>query len=844
MPFGQIFNQGVRYIKVNRFDSGGLDRSDYLGQLTNLTITYNDLGPIQYNVVTTQEQNDYFVYGIETRNQATQSVNYEVLNYSFNASKTTSTIISESYAGDEYVTNYNSITGNTLGCFNTSSGLYTSIQTPNVDLNLQIGLNGVTNPNASATKIRAYIGTPGGERPLLVSDEITIAGSSYSSPTVPAFSDIDYLLIENDVLTFGVYTTLPIISPLTVDTFSINLTQAETINPATSSLTIFEPEFIDFEYNDYNAIYGNAEVPQFSFQFMDVDYTSTYDEPVNFGLIISGTADRAPVQDSNYSSNAWSDLRYNGVKSEAPDFNQLTTNGGYGFDPNVEQNKTFIAYFDNVGGTGPELIGQTAYNIKYLIDTQGDVSNPEPNFPSLYNIIDSFESGKNAIVRLISNDPLETENPNDDALTGLHPITSVGRISSILVTETGSKIPDYVSTMSFTDINGNQLNPNVVDFQGSARREGEFYMNNTNWTPIPFNLNYQNPSISPIWGQAGQFNAPNGTYTFNSSSTEGNTSVFLNFSIRIYNPSPLENTIFLRVFNYTTNQEVPYPNSNGGFNNYANIQIQGNGGEARIVPGNGSLFISSGGSSDVQILGGKLGPLNISAGDEIGLEYQASSGDPNRQVVFVTNSGTQILGDTSWDPFFEIGQLYPPGEFNVNGDNIATSSYWSQGSNEYVGLEAINYNLTTTITASQTLTELWSKGRKQTLPTASAEIGFSPIGLPFSQELNSPAPGDWIRFEYNKDYRLFNITEVGTTTASTGSLYLKLYPAFTSGSIQLDHFVMYRILNDGTYIILDIEKPVSGSGFTGIIQPEYISQDLKDNYNNIIQDLTQRGVIS
>ena len=85
--------------------------------------------------------------------------------------------------------------------------------------------------------------------------------------------------------------------------------------------------------------FGNAEIPQFSSQFMDVDYTSTFTSPVNFDLIISGTADRAQIQDSNYSSQAWSNIRYNGVRSNSSDFNRLTRNGGYGSSPNVEQNK-------------------------------------------------------------------------------------------------------------------------------------------------------------------------------------------------------------------------------------------------------------------------------------------------------------------------------------------------------------------------------------------------------------------------------------------------------------------------------------------------------------------------
>ena len=131
----------------------------------------------------------------------------------------------------------------------------------------------------------------------------------------------------------------------------------------------------------------------------------------------------------------------------------------YGTTPKqavAEQNQTYFAYFDGVGGTGPELIDQTAYFIKYIIDTQGNVANPEPDVvPSrpqataLYNLIDNFEPGKNAIVKLIGNDPLLNENPNDDALTGRYTITHVGRIVPILVTETGQNIQDYTTTMSF-----------------------------------------------------------------------------------------------------------------------------------------------------------------------------------------------------------------------------------------------------------------------------------------------------------------------------------------------------------------------------------------------------------
>jgi hypothetical protein len=54
---------------------------------------------------------------------------------------------------------------------------------------------------------------------------------------------------------------------------------------------------------------------------MDIDYSQNPLTPVNFGLIISGTADRAYVQDSNYSSRAWSGIRYNGSRTTSYNYN-------------------------------------------------------------------------------------------------------------------------------------------------------------------------------------------------------------------------------------------------------------------------------------------------------------------------------------------------------------------------------------------------------------------------------------------------------------------------------------------------------------------------------------------
>ena len=77
----------------------------------------------------------------------------------------------------------------------------------------------------------------------------------------------------------------------------------------------------------------------------------------------------------------------------------------------------------------------------------------------------------------------------------------------------------------------------------------------------------------------------------------------------------------------------------------------------------------------------------------------------------------------------------------------------------------------------------------------------------------------------------------------SGSLCLKLDGTVPAGT-QLNHFILYRVVNDGSSIILDVNKIIPGETFTGIIQPEYVNSDISNNYNEIIKNLTEKGLIS
>jgi len=113
------------------------------------------------------------------------------------------------------------------------------------------------------------------------------------------------------------YSTIPTLLPWT----------APTPNPfpANAPVTFFPNTLgqspIIWDYYEYNPIINNTTADVISTHYMDVDYGSGILTPYNFEALISLSASKAAVQDSNYSSKAWSNIRYNGSRASSYDFN-------------------------------------------------------------------------------------------------------------------------------------------------------------------------------------------------------------------------------------------------------------------------------------------------------------------------------------------------------------------------------------------------------------------------------------------------------------------------------------------------------------------------------------------
>lgn len=319
--FGQVYNDGVKYIKISRYDSGGLDRSDYLGQLQSITLTYPDRSAIEYPITTIQEQATFYLYGIMPGYNT--SSKGEILDYSLNVLKSSTVVTSGTR---EYITNYGTVTTNPISYFTASSGVYYFHKTPNVGVNY-----------SWSAEIKISSGTAGSDSVLVLSQSgskigggatlydftgltstvyVPISGSGVLSPDI-VFGE-SYNPIENTYYIVSIYNDNEFAGgDVTLRNFNLQFITSSAPFNGSSSIAIFNPDALNFDYNDYNPLIDNADTPQYSDVWMDVDYSQNPLTPVNFGLIISGTAGRAFVQDSNYSSKAWSNLRYNGSRTNS-----------------------------------------------------------------------------------------------------------------------------------------------------------------------------------------------------------------------------------------------------------------------------------------------------------------------------------------------------------------------------------------------------------------------------------------------------------------------------------------------------------------------------------------------
>ena len=148
----------------------------------------------------------------------------------------------------------------------------------------------------------------------------------------------------------------------------------------------FNPFIMDV---DYNLQATNTASYFFGGDFYTPGQGNTA-APVNLRQIISGSALRATVPESNYTIARSVRPRYEGSKSTSQELNIWNVGdvGTFGKLPTLELRDAYFGYFNDLDDPYPNINGLTRVNLNYLIDEQG---NALP--PSLEQLsIDTFKS--------------------------------------------------------------------------------------------------------------------------------------------------------------------------------------------------------------------------------------------------------------------------------------------------------------------------------------------------------------------------------------------------------------------------------------------------------------------
>ena len=207
----------------------------------------------------------------------------------------------------------------------------------------------------------------------------------------------------------------------------------------------------------------------------------------------------------------------NGIEQEQLNNFLGPVRGALGGLPVAERNQSYFIVFQQAGGTGPEIIDETAYFITYLVDENGNVSKPSEDYISLDNLIQNFEVNKNAVVR---NDAATSVNGQ---LIGRKNITGIGRQEPIMYRQTGSSAGANTATLQFNNI-GTITNVPRFTFwlnKGAASLTPGFN------SITSFNSPFETPEST-----AATLDATAGTYTVVDLSTPpGDEIIYVRFSI-------------------------------------------------------------------------------------------------------------------------------------------------------------------------------------------------------------------------------------------------------------------------------------------------------------------------
>lgn len=444
----------VEYIKISRIDENGNNLTNTLESLNQLTIPYSNGNNAVYPIESITRYSDYFLYQVGPANYTPNSADAGKLEYKFTSSVSTST--NSHYFGflDEsafafYTIPLTTPTNDPFGFYNPNNGSYVFDTYSQKDLTLEITSSLFNNSTFLTTaRVSVFVVNPVSVTPNdILSQNGMLATELYGlfgtypfnkTVTIPSESispgnEIRLILSNGGG---GAGTRSIKFDPGAE--FKISSTAAT--GPTLS--TIPEPYLTSKFYGgDCDVLLNNVELYQKNPFLQDLDYSTNPNVPVNFQLIISGTAARGTVPESYYTSLAQTTIRYIGSKNQSSDFNIYNSQAGTS------------SFGDNINtGTYGKTPSVDSLDVNlYEFEWAG------PTFPIIQDY-GMFKMGK--ILQVSSKDLVKTLNPSDNISNIQIPASPPGPYTASLWHRSSSvsqSIGDYYSVLDSNNQPGTRI---------------------------------------------------------------------------------------------------------------------------------------------------------------------------------------------------------------------------------------------------------------------------------------------------------------------------------------------------------------------------------------------------
>lgn len=861
---------GVKYIKIARYDANGNDNYTSLRELDKIRIRTNDAGIIEYPIATITEYSTYFLYQTATTN-ITSNTNNQILDYRVSASINNSIPVNRTPTGQSpkytAVTNFTESIDN-LNYFDTSSGYYIPLNTPNIPLIYTASL--FFSASAASTDFSPSI--------ALIQVEpttgVTVLSSVSTGSNVSGISGVSGSLVLSGSFTpvenYNYFIGLANLFegsnvPYTASRVSFLITQSISPVAGIGAQTVLEPYITTpFVNSDYNAIINNASENRLSEDFMDVDYADSLNTPINLIALISGSATPAQIQDSNYTTQRVISSRYIGRQLESRKLNVYTA-GDKTPDKtsNVSNPSTYFLEFDWLAGLTPDYNGRVYASIKNLVDENGNkikvVKNDEVSMGLFKQVFGGGGTNvdENTGLPQISQ-PLgiikladaEAFGSNMASLNKSVYIDKIGKSPRPIIYSQVPSGSSYGYTGSISFIDGDEPDTITLDTVNDYTMKALAYGSPS--TPDYYNIYSvtDNGPNSPATVASGpitgvpyevQFNAP---IYLGQSASFATSSGTPSTGSRYKPTGSLANLTGSYVLGHRIALDVGYSNgvyetnglvksaqfdfylqrstNNGADWNNLTFKYQGQYGTQDTLNWDNTEFWYN----------AQYAPLRLFAG---GLRFfikiyyretQATTGSLYRLLVKSDNPGSlNLRGNGSAYIFantstWQVSQFpSPPGKGNVG-------YYWVTGSRPNILHAQRGYSSFGNLRG---LNDVY--GQRQVDIKRNDNLYFLPIIEDFELQ-----PNDEIRFE-NLESQTYVITQISQSTVTTP--IAGTYNALTlvldqniPNTVNINYFLVRRWVDDA-YIILGTDKP-AGQTSTGVLIPEYITEKTKKVVDSII----------